>query len=68
MIGYRSTESPVDHYRGRWELDKTYVMAKNSLGKDVEGYRSEFLQLIRDAGRITKNEKPLEEDAVSGIK
>jgi hypothetical protein len=43
-------------------------MTKNSLGKDIEGYRSEFLQLIRDTGRITKNEKPLEEDAVSGIK
>jgi Ca-activated chloride channel homolog len=49
-------------------FDRAYIMAKNSLGKDSEGYRSEFLQLIRDAGRITKNEKPLEEDAVSGIK
>jgi len=43
-------------------------MAKNSLGRDSEGYRAEFLQLIRDAGRISKDEKPLEEDAVSGIK
>jgi Ca-activated chloride channel family protein len=55
-------------FKQQSSFDKTYIMAKNSLGKDIEGYRSEFLQLIRDAGRITKNEKPLEEDAVSGIK
>jgi Ca-activated chloride channel homolog len=55
-------------FKQQSSFDKTYIMAKNSLGKDSEGYRSEFLQLIRDAGRITKNEKPLEEDAVSGIK
>ena len=55
-------------FKQQSSFDKTYIMAKNSLGKGSEGYRSEFLQLIRDAGRITKNEKPLEEDAVSGIK
>jgi Ca-activated chloride channel family protein len=55
-------------FKQQSSFDRTYVMAKNSLGKDSEGYRSEFLQLIRDAGRITKNEKPLEGDAVSGIK
>jgi hypothetical protein len=36
--------------------------------KDSEDFRSELLPLIRDAGRITKNGKPLDEDAVSGIK
>jgi Ca-activated chloride channel family protein len=55
-------------FKQQSSFDGTYIMAKNSLGKDSEGYRSEFLQLIRDAGRITKNEKPMEEDAVSGIK
>jgi len=55
-------------FKQQSSFDRTYVMAKNALGKDSEGYRSEFLQLIRDAGRITKNEKPLEGDAVSGIK
>jgi Ca-activated chloride channel homolog len=49
-------------------FDRAYIIAKNSLGKDNEGYRAEFLQLIRDAGRIAKKERPLEEDAVSGIK
>ncbi|HEY2349895.1 MAG TPA: von Willebrand factor type A domain-containing protein, partial [Puia sp.] len=49
-------------------FDKTYILAKNSLGKDSEGYRTEFLQLIRDAGRITKNEIPRNEDAAMGIK
>jgi Ca-activated chloride channel homolog len=55
-------------FKQQSSFDKAYAMAKNSLGRDSEGYRIEFLQLIRDAGRITKSEKPLEEDAVSGIK
>ena len=55
-------------FKQQSSFDGAYVMAKNSLGKDSEGYRAEFLQLIRDAGRITKSKKPLEEDAVSGIK
>jgi Ca-activated chloride channel family protein len=55
-------------FRQQSSFDRTYMMAKNSLGSDSEGYRSEFLQLIRDAGRITKNDKRPEEDAVSGIK
>ena len=54
-------------FRQQSSFDRTYAMAKNALGKDSEGYRSEFLELIRDAGRITKNET-LVEDAVSGIK
>ena len=55
-------------FRQQSTFDRAYAMAKNSLGKDSEGYRTELLGLIRDAGRITKNVKPLEEDAVSGIK
>jgi Ca-activated chloride channel homolog len=54
-------------FKQQSSFDRTYVMAKNALGKDSEGYRSEFLELIRDAGRISKNE-PLVGDAVSGIK
>ncbi|HET7001038.1 MAG TPA: von Willebrand factor type A domain-containing protein [Puia sp.] len=55
-------------FKQQSSFERAYAMAKNSLDKDSEGYRAEFLQLIRDAGRITKNEKPFEEDAVSGIK
>ncbi|HEX3767654.1 MAG TPA: VWA domain-containing protein, partial [Puia sp.] len=55
-------------FKQQSSFDKAYAIAKNSLGKDSEGYRSEFLQLIKEAGRIAKNEKPVEDDAVSGIK
>ena len=55
-------------FKQQSSFDKAYSIAKNSLGKDSEGYRSEFLNMIREAGRIAKNEKLFEEDAVSGIK
>jgi Ca-activated chloride channel family protein len=55
-------------FKQQSSYDRTYIMAKNSLGKDSEGYRAEFLQLIRHAGRITKNGKHPEEDDLMGIK
>jgi hypothetical protein len=54
-------------FKQQSSFDRTYILAKNSLGKDSEGYRAGFLQLIRDAGRITKKENLPEEDAL-GIK
>jgi len=55
-------------FKQQSSFNRAYAMAKNALGKDSEGYRSEFLQLLLGAERITKNEKPDEEDAVSGVK
>jgi Ca-activated chloride channel family protein len=55
-------------FKQKSSFDAAWLIAKNSLGNDGEGYRAEFLQLILDAGRITKKAKPVEEDAVSGIK
>jgi Ca-activated chloride channel homolog len=37
-------------------FNKASAMANNALGKDGEGYRSEFLQLLQGAERITKKE------------
>ncbi len=42
-----------------------YALAKNALGPDPEGYRTEFLQLIQGAGKLAKNKTPREEREVS---
>ena len=44
--------------------DAAWMMAKDALGKDEEGYRSEFLKLLRNAQSIARQEKkqhPLKE-------
>ena len=45
------------NYEHAWQL------AKNSMGGDAEGYRSEFLNLLRNAqsiaGKETKKEEPV---------
>ena len=46
-------------YNNAWQL------AKNAMGNDEEGYRSEFLKLLKDAKSLAKNSKkpiPGEED------
>ena len=44
-------------YNNAWQL------AKEALGKDEEGYRSEFLKLLKNAQSITKHEKkPVPDD------
>ena len=55
-------------FKQKSSFNKAYAMAKNALGKDSEGYRSEFLQLLLGAERVTKKEIPAEEGAVSGVK
>ena len=55
-------------FKQQSSFNKAYAMAKNALGKDSEGYRSEFLQLLLGAERVTKKEIPAEEEAVSGVK
>jgi Ca-activated chloride channel family protein len=39
-------------FKGSTSLETTLNLAKNSLGKDDEGYRSEFLRLVKSAGAI----------------
>jgi Ca-activated chloride channel family protein len=44
-------------YNNAWQ------MAKDALGKDEEGYRSEFLKLLKNAQSIAKNlKKPVQEE------
>jgi Ca-activated chloride channel family protein len=43
--------------------NKTWQLAKEALGKDEEGYRSEFLKLLKNAQSIAKHEKkPVPDD------
>jgi Ca-activated chloride channel family protein len=55
-------------FKQQASFDKAFMMAKGSLGRDNEGYRTEFLQLIRRAARITKGETTIEDEKVYGIK
>ncbi len=46
-------------------FNKAWQLAKDALGRDEEGYRSEFLQLLKNAQSIAKHEKkpaPIEEE------
>ncbi len=54
-------------FKQQSSFGKTYSLAKNSVGKDIEGYRTEFLQLVNGAGRISHREPDSEEDGISGI-
>jgi len=55
-------------FKQQSSFNNAYALAKKALGTDTEGYRSEFLQLLLGAERITKKEISIEEDAVSGVK
>jgi len=47
--------------------NKTWQLAKDALGKDEEGYRREFLKLLKNAQSIAKNiKKPVDEDDEDG--
>jgi Ca-activated chloride channel family protein len=55
-------------FKQQASFNKAYVLGKSALGRDTEGYRTEFLQLVKGAGKLAKKEFPVEEDEVSGIK
>jgi Ca-activated chloride channel family protein len=46
----------------------SYILAKNAVGKDTEGYRSGFLQLIQRAHKLARHENSIGEDELSQIK
>jgi Ca-activated chloride channel family protein len=52
-------------FKEQSSFTSAYGLAKNSLGKDQEGYRTEFLQLITGAEKLVKNKTPGEENEVS---
>ena len=41
-------------YKGNATFDSVYNMAFNSLGKDLSGYRQDFLNLVINASSINK--------------
>ena len=47
-------------FKQQASYEKTYSLAKNAIGQDTEGYRAEFLQLVRGAG---KNGKKLRDNS-----
>ncbi|HEY8733689.1 MAG TPA: VWA domain-containing protein, partial [Puia sp.] len=55
-------------FKQQSSYDKAWVMAKNSLGRDREGYRADFLRLLNEASKIAKKEKATDEDRVSDLK
>jgi Ca-activated chloride channel family protein len=55
-------------FKQQADYNKAYVLAKNSLGQDGEGYRAEFLQLVKGAGRLSRKEIKIEDDEISGIR
>jgi Ca-activated chloride channel family protein len=56
-------------FKQQSSYENVYLLAKNALGTDQEGYRAEFLQLVRGAGRLAKKETThVGEDDLSGIK
>ena len=55
-------------FKQQASYEKTYSLAKNAIGQDTEGYRAEFLQLVRGAGKMAKNSGIIPEDEVYGIK
>jgi Ca-activated chloride channel homolog len=55
-------------FKQQSSYENVWSLAKNALGPDQEGYRAEFLQLARGAGRLAKKETTHGEDDLSGIK
>jgi Ca-activated chloride channel homolog len=55
-------------FKEQSSFGSAYVLAKNALGQDPEGYRTEFLQLIKGAEKLAKNKTPLEEREVSAAR
>ncbi len=55
-------------FKQKASFSSAYSIGKNALGTDSEGYRAEFLQLVREAGRIVKQQTASVEDELTGIK
>jgi Ca-activated chloride channel family protein len=53
-------------FKQKASFEKAYALGKSALGTDAEGYRREFLLLIKGAEKLTKNDSGVEEEDVSG--
>ncbi|HET9279356.1 MAG TPA: YfbK domain-containing protein, partial [Flavitalea sp.] len=56
MLLRNSEFKQTSTYNNAWKL------AKSSLGEDKEGYRSEFLRMIKNAESLVQNRNPSEEE------
>jgi Ca-activated chloride channel family protein len=52
-------------FRQQATFEQAYILAKNSLGDDREGYRKEFLQLLGEAGKLTRAKTTRETPSLS---
>ncbi len=51
-------------FKQQSSYSKAYSLALNAQGLDAEGYRAEFIQLVKGAGRFAKKEIIMGEDKV----
>ena len=49
-------------FKQKSSFDNAWKLAKGALGNDDEGYRSEFLKLVKSAQSLVRNDKNIEED------
>ena len=52
-------------FKQQASFDQAYKLAKNALGDDKEGYRKEFLQLLEEAGKLTRAKTTQETPSLS---
>ena len=53
-------------FKQQASFEQAYLLAKNALGSDKEGYRKEFLQLLEEAEKLTKAKTNNEMPSLSG--
>jgi Ca-activated chloride channel family protein len=53
-FGMTLRDSP---YRGEWSFDEALALAREGLSEEGEGYRSEFLELVRSAREIASESR-----------
>jgi len=56
-------------FRQQSSYKKTIALAKNALGDDREGYRTEFLQLVRSAGKLANiKQTEMDDEEISRVR
>jgi Ca-activated chloride channel homolog len=55
-------------FKQQASFDQAYILAKNALGDDKEGYRKEFLKLLEEAGKLAKAKTTSETPGLSKTK
>ena len=52
-------------FKQQASFDQTLELARSAMGKDAEGYRAEFLQLLKSARTLAKAGEPAQEEQLS---